>query len=525
MRAPTGSLRPVRATPPRLTRRLTTLLCAAGLIAGGSAAVAGTPAQAYVFHVGVTGATHGRALPSNFLGLALEFNEIPKMAGATPQSVNPVFAQLVKNLDPAGRPNIRIGGQSTDRAWWPVGGMSRPLGVTYGLTSRWTAAAHALAQVTNAQYLLGINLEADRTRISRVEASHLVSDIGRRYIDALQIGNEPDLYPRVPWYRRQGSHPLPWYSHDGSPVFSRPATYGPQDYVDEVGRTLKVVPKLPIAGPETGNRPWADAFDRLLSPHSQVRMLTSHAYGLNQCVKDPSSPVYPTVPHLVSLAASRDEVSQIGPYIAVAHRNGAAYRIDEMGSVTCNGRRGVSDTLASALWVLDALFTMAGDGVDGVNLHTYPNSANGLFDFSTSHGQPRASVHPLYYGALMFAQAAPAGSRLLRVVSGGDGPLRAWATLAPDHRVRVLLVNDSLSGSAAAVVRTPTAPGPASLARLRASSAYATSGVTLGGRTFGASTATGLLAPPVAQVVAPRGGAYPVTLPAGSAGLLTLPAS
>jgi hypothetical protein len=422
-----------------------------------------------------------------------------------------------------GRPNIRIGGQSTDRAWWPVRGMSRPLGVTYDLSTRWAAAAHALAEVTNAQYLLGINLEANRTRISQVEADGLVKGIGSQNIAALQIGNEPDLYTLVPWYRRQGGRPVPWYSHDGSPVFSRPPTYGPQSYVDEVMRTLKVVPRLPIAGPETGNVPWADAFDRLLSPHSRVRMLTAHAYGLNQCVKNPASPVYPSVPHLVTLTASRGEVDGIGPYVAVAHRNGAAYRIDEMGSVTCNGRRGVSDTLASALWVMDALFTLAGDGVDGVNLHSYPNSDNGLFDFSTAHGHPRASVHPLYYGALMFAQAAPAGSRLLRVVSHSQGPLRAWATLAPDHRVRVLLINDSLSSSAAAVVRTPVAPGPASLERLRAGSAYATSGVTLGGRTFGASTATGVLAPALPQAVTPRGGTYSVALGAGSAALLTLP--
>jgi hypothetical protein len=518
------SLLPVPATPLQPTSRLRTLLCVVGLLAAASAACATTPAQAYVFRLGVTSSTHGRALPSNFLGVALEFNEIPKLAGPTPQSVNPVFARLLTNLDPAGRPNIRVGGQSTDRVWWPVRGMAQPLGVTYGLTSSWTADAHALAQVTNAQYLLGINLEANRTRISQVEADRLVQGISPRYVDALEIGNEPDLYTHVPWYRRDGSHPLPWYSHAGSPVFSRAPEYGPQSYVEEVGRTLKVVPRLPIAGPDTGSPPWADAFDRLISPRSQARMLTSHAYGLNECVKDPSSLTYPSVPHLVSLAASRDEVSQIGPYVALAHRNGAAYRIDEMGSVTCNGRRGVSNTLASALWVMDALFTMAGDGVDGVNLHTYPNSANGLFDFFTVHGHPRASVQPLYYGALMFAQAAPAGSRLLRVVSGSQGPLRAWATLAPDHRVRVLLINDSLSSSALAIVRPPAAPGPARLERLRASSAYATSGLTLGGQTFGAATGTGVLAPAVAQSVTPRAGTYAATLPAGSAALLTLPA-
>ena len=239
------------ATPRRLVRRLTTLLCAAALLAAGSALTTAS-AQAYVFRLGVTDAPHGRPLPSNFLGLALEFSEIPRLAGPTAQSVNPVFAQLLKNLDPAGRPNIRIGGQSTDRVWWPVRGMARPLGVTYDLTSAWAADAHALAQATDAQYLLGINLEANRTRISQVEADRLVKAITSRYIDALEIGNEPDLYTLVPWYRRQGSQSLPWYSHGGAPVFSATPAYGPTDYVQEVARTLSVVPRLPIAGPETG---------------------------------------------------------------------------------------------------------------------------------------------------------------------------------------------------------------------------------------------------------------------------------
>ena len=263
-------------------------------------------------------------------------------------------------------------------------------------------------------------------------------------------------------------------------------------------------------------------------PHfTELRVLTSHAYGLNQCVTTSSSPAYPSVPHLVSLDASRGEIGQIGPYVALAHRNGAAYRIDEMGSISCNGRLGVSNTLASALWVMDALFTMAGDGVDGVNLHTYPNSdqrAVRLLAGGSGHWQ--ASVHPLYYRALMFAQAAPPGRGCCSVVSRQhQARCGAWATLAPDHRVRVLLINDSLSAPGLAVVRTPVVPGPASVERLRASSAYATSGLTLGGQSFGAATPTGVLAPPGPQAVSPRGGAYSVTLGPGSAALLTLPAS
>jgi hypothetical protein len=395
--------------------------------------------------------------------------------------------------------------------------------VTYDLTPNWTTSARTLAQATNSTLLLGVNLEANRTRIGQVEGGQLVKRIGARYIAALEIGNEPDLYSLVPWYRRLNGRPIPWYSDAGTPVFSRAPTYGPQDFDQEFSRTLKVLPRLPIAGPETGAAPWMDAFDQFLSPRSQLRILTSHAYGLNQCVTDPSSPSYPSVPNLLSEAASREVASGVSPYVALAHRDGARYQIDEMGSITCNGRPGVSNTLASALWVMDALFTISADGVDGVNLHTYPGSVNGLFDFARVHGQWQGTVHPLYYGALMFAQAAPPRSRLLRIDAPGQTAVRVWATAGPDHRIRVLVINDSLTQSALAVVRTPVTPGPASVERLLAGSAYATNGITLGGQSFGATTDTGLLPAPVPQDTVPHGGRYAVTLPAGSAALLTLP--
>jgi hypothetical protein len=508
----------------RMSRlRCTALVSLAAAIAVAAAGATAASARADVFRLTVTNARHGRPLAANFLGLALEFNQIPELAGATPESVDPVFVQLLKNLDPTGRPIIRVGGQSTDRAWWPVPGMSRPIGVTYDLTPAWTAAARSLAQATGSKLLLGINLESNRTRVAQREGAEFLQRIGSQDIDALEIGNEPDLYSQIPWYLDLNGHPMPWYSHAGTPVFSRAPTYGPQDFLAEFERTAKVLPALPLAGPETGTAPWMDAFDRLLSPRSQVRILTSHAYGLNNCVTDPAAPGYPSVPNLVSETASRRPVAGIEPDVALAHRNGARYQIDEMGSISCNGRAGVSNTLASALWVMDSLFTIDADDVDGVNLHSYPNSVNGLFDFARSHGAWQGTVRPLYYGALMFAQAAPAGSRLLRISSGSQSSLRAWATLAPDHRTRVLVINDSLTSSALALIRLPGRSGPAGLERLGARSAYATGGITLGGESFGATTSTGVLPAPVPQDIVPHAGAYGVTLPAGSAALLTLP--
>ena len=61
-----------------------------------------------------------------------------------------------------------------------------------------------------------------------------------------------------------------------------------------------------------------------------------------------------------------------------------------MNSVTCAGRSGVSDAFASALWALNALFEAGADGIDGVNIHTFPGTANELFSFRrrTAGGSP-----------------------------------------------------------------------------------------------------------------------------------------
>jgi hypothetical protein len=499
------------------------------VVLGVLAALAGGGFRAALAHasalgVRVTTSPATRPLADGFLGLALEYSTIPQWVGTGSQPVNPVLVRLIRNLDPVGRPVLRIGGQSTDRTWWPVPGMSRPLGVSYNLTSAWAKTARSLAQSVDARLLLGINLEANRTRIDQVEAAQLLKGIGRDYVDALEIGNEPALYPLYPWYRRLGGRPLPWYSQVGTPVYARGPGYGPAQYTAEIARTLKVVPRLPVAGPGTGAPAWLASFSHFLSPGSQVRMLTSHAYGLDQCVTDRSLPRYPSVAHLLSLSASRGLLDGVAPYVTLAHGDGATYRIDEMGSITCNGRAGVSNTMASALWVMDALFSIAAANIDGVNLHTYPNSANGLFDFKRSRGRWEGTVHPLYYGVLMFAQAAPAGSRLLRIDTGSQDQLRVWATLGPDRRIRVLLINDSLKSEAQTLVHLPVGYGSraGSIERLLAPSAYATSGITLGDQHFGATTATGVLPPPAPETVTPHLGAYAVTLPVGSAALLML---
>jgi hypothetical protein len=217
---------------------------------------------------------------------------------------------------------------------------------------------------------------------------------------------------------------------------------------------------------------------------------------------------------------------QAGPDIALAHSRHMAFRVDEMNAITCAGTPGVSDTFASALWVLNALFSMDRAGVDGVNIHTWRGSAGKLFGFSQDHGTWSASVRPEYYGLMMFQRAAPAGSTLLPTFQSNGANVEAWSTMAPDHHLRVILINHSLGTAQSVLVRAPGARGSATLTRLRAPGVQATSGVTLGGQSFGSATTTGELGGRAQEVsLKRRGGAYSVRLPAGTATLLTASAA
>ena len=195
-----------------------------------------------------------------------------------------------------------------------------------------------------------------------------------------------------------------------------------------------------------------------------------------------------------------------------------------MNAITCAGAPGVSDTFASALWVVNTLFAMAQIGVDGVNVHSWRGSAGKLFTFADGTSGWSADVRPEYYGLLFFAQAAPPGSRLLSTTESNGGPVESWALHAPDHTIRVVLINDSTTSSRHLIVSAVKGGGDASLEHLSAPSAGATTGVRLGCQSFGTETVTGTLPGPVCTVPVRRNPhGYAVWLPAASAALLTIP--
>ena len=206
----------------------------------------------------------------------------------------------------------------------------------------------------------------------------------------------------------------------------------------------------------------------------------------------------------------------------IARGHGLPFRVDEINSVACGGKRGISDTFAAALWALDSTFELARIGVSGVNFHEFPGAWYILFSFRRPDGQWVARVYPEYYGLMLFAQAAPPGSRLLRTAVDGAPTVKAWTTRAADGTERVVLINDDLHARHVFLVRGLPPGGRGEAIRLLAPSVHATGGVTLGEQRFGLTRTGKLSAPPEQEPIASEGGSYEITLGPTSAAMLTV---
>lgn len=463
------------------------LIALAGLGAVGCGAGAGSGAAV---DLTVQRAVVGQPIPSSFVGVSIEYPDLIGYAGSGGSATDPLFEQLIRNLAPYGAPSIRIGGDTTDWTWWPIRGMRQPDGIRFSLSHRWLDALAAVVKATGAHVLLGINLEANSTRIADAEVRHLTAALGRESISGFEIGNEPELYGSFAWYIRNGKR-----------YYGRPSGYRFADFMSDFTHVARTVPHAPLAGPDIGGPEWMPYLGRFLRGEPRVSLATLHRYPLKRCRPG----VRRTLSELLANSSSTGLADGMSRYAATAHAAHVPLRIDEMNAVSCGGQPGVSNSFGAALWSVDSLFSLADVGVDGVNIHTRPRTSGELFTITHRHGRWRATIHPEYYGLVMFAQAAPPGARLLRIAGSASRGLRVWAT-ADAGEIRVALINKSVTDGHTVTVRIPGAAGAAYVERLEAPSATSTGDVTFGGHV----------------ALARQGDGYTLRLPAASAALLSV---
>jgi hypothetical protein len=474
---------------------LLALVVAAVSAACGSSASQASASSGSTVHV--TTSSVGK-VPNGFLGLSTEYTGLEQLDGNS-TTVDQPFVQLIDNLNPGGSPVLRIGGDSTDWAWWPTSGVRKPGGIRITLTARMLDAAKSLIEALHGHYIFGIQFEADSRQIAATESNAILSHVGKSNITALELGNEPELYHAFSWYK----------TASGQKVYGRGSNYTPAAYNRDFANIAGAMPNFPIAGPSSGGTEWLNALGSFVRSEPRVKLVTIHAYPTKKC-----GSVQVKAAQFFQYASLQGLANSIGSHVRQARSRGKALRVDEMNAISCGGQANLSPAFAPALWAVDFLPRVVRTGAQGVNFHDVPGQFQGLINAKHTSSGWKVSVEPEYYGLMMFAQAAPVGSRLLRIDGSPASGIDLWAARTPAGKINVIVVNRSSRTHTIKLGVDGSRDAPGTITRLRSTGLYAKS-ATLGGQKIDSSGS--LSGRSNATTVSPKGGAYAVVAPAYSA--------
>lgn len=460
-------------------------------------------------------------VPPSFAGLSIEWRSVPDHIGAG-GVVNPIFKRLVDTLagSGTGAPTLRFGGDSTDHTWWNPDGAPKPTGITTDIDVPWLAHLARWTSVAKTPLVLGLNMGLNDPARAATMAHVARTSLPPRTIRAFELGNEPDLYATPRTYA-VGSSVL-------ARLQKRPTGYAHADYRREVAEHVAAVrpvaPDIGLAAGGFASGSWDDVQNDVLTAEWAVRLWSVHTYPLQTCEPEVRRRGGARlIPKLLASGAYVPIMDRVRQLSAVAASHGAKLVVSEINSAICGGLRGVSDTMASALWGTDVLFGLAAEGVRTVNFHTWTGSIYGPLELTRANGRAVAKVRPLFYALLLFNKATPPGSRFVPVgPNPAGGKLKTWGTVGRDGVRRVVVINKDPKQARKLVLRAPGSR--AVVQRLVAPTLRSTNNVTFGGRGWGGSTTDGRLRGKARreQLVA-RGGAFRLVVPAGSAALVRIP--
>jgi hypothetical protein len=434
----------------------------------------------------------GAAIPRDFLGLSYEKS---MLAGPHFRPDNTEMINLLRNLGPG---VLRFGGNHVELTDWQRNdspAQQKPdEKVDLCLGPAALDNLYAFARRCDWRVIHGLNLAGNNAGMAADEAAYALK-IGGSTVLAFEVGNEPDYYVR---------HNL------------RPAGYEYAQYrreaTAEQNAILALSPNAPLAGPATTKMSdWFASFVADFKGH--IVLATSHFYSLSAKTLDPRSPTFPTIENLLSDSTKKIWRSVIEKREQAARDAGVPFRLGECNTASNGGKDGVSDVFASALWGVDFLFDTAELGVAGINFHSgFGDHGYTPFGFHGQHYRP----HPLYYGMLLFHQAA--AGRMVPVDCRTAANVTAHAVLGDDGKLRAVLINKDLAQPVAVSVAPGSSWSNANVIFLAAPSISARAGVNLAGNAVGED---GTWKPQPAEPLSRAKGNFDVRLPAASAALVT----
>ena len=423
-------------------------------------------------------------LASDFLGLSYEESIV---AGTALDSTKGNLTHLLDTLTPTG--HLRFGGNSMDNStWWQPGNLAQPSWATNVVDRTALNRVVALSNASGWKVEYGVNLKHYDQASVADEVPYAASAFGSKLL-GIECGNEPDLYPG--------------YSY---------ATYHPQwqTCANTVGSTAKLI------GPN-----WSGVIPSQFLDDEKARLsfAAAHYYPLSNCGGSTA-----TIAQLLSSTTAANAANRFTTDVGLSSARGLSFRMDETNSSACSGTPGVSNVYASALWGIEYMLTGAQNGVTGMNFHGNLDVCGVTYTpiCATSATNKAANVYsaaPLYYGMLMVSRMGT-GSFLPATSSGS---VRAFAVRQADGSTRVLLLDKDAPGGTPVSVQVSGVGGNTATAVTMTGSSLSSSSSDV--RVQGAQVgADGTIAVPAGSSIAAGAGGYAVSVPTGSAVLLTIPA-
>ena len=336
-------------------------------------------------------------IPQDFIGLSYESAQLANPAFFSAE--NTALIALFRELSDQGV--LRLGGGTSEftaftteepPAAAPFDAVgpdtSKNVKSDTPITPKTLRNLRAFLDATGWRCLYGLNLGRGSIERAAEEAFYAQDILGPRLI-AFQLGNEPDA-----WRNRY-----------------RPATWSYADYWKEWATAHSAivarVPGAKFAGPDVSNKmAYVTGFaEDVKRSAPDVVLLTSHYYAMG-----PAGAPGITVDKLLSPDPKLERDLQIA--MTAAHSAGLPYRMSEGNSCWNGGQSGVSDTLASALWVADMMLDFASLGCAGVNLH---GGGNGFYTPIAGSIAAGFERRPEYFGMEIikhFTGATLIGSKL-----------------------------------------------------------------------------------------------------------------
>lgn len=389
-----------------------------------------------------------RSIPADYMGLGFEISSVavPNLLTAK----NKTYVQLVRNLGKKGV--IRVGGNTSDFATFDAHGAALSAPKSTVVNESNLRDLKTFLDALDWTLIWGLNLGQDRLDNAVSEAKAVAQVMGDRLL-ALEIGNEPDLFPRS-GHRSADYGYAAWFA----------------DYRRYKAAIRAILPRVPFAGPDlAGATDWMEQFAR---DEHDIQLLTAHHYIAGQ-----SSP---TATIETMLAANTRYNSILDRFKSAAEGAHIPWRMCETASFSGGGKDGVSDSAAAALWSLDYLFVLAEFGCAGVNMETGVNHLGWISHYTpiSDDLQGHYSAAPEYYGLLAFSLAGR-GDLIKTSCEANGVNLTAYAT-RDRGRTCVTIINKDNHRDAIVTVDGATADRAEAM-RLTMPSVSATTGLKLGG--------------------------------------------